>query len=510
MTDQHTDQLLLIDLSAIAHSIWHISGNEPDPNFVSTSIVSRVRALASAHPYAAVCCDNGKSFRRELDPTYKAQRDTENLAPLYHQMTLACEILKKDGFPVWSVKGFEADDIIATAVVEALNIEDTTVLIATSDKDLLQLVGDRVFVKKLKDGVVMDKAAVLEKFKVSPSQMGDYLALVGDTSDNIVGAKGIGGVRASELLAEHGSLQHLYEKMAKGVVKGVTPAMRTSLMEFKDRWPAVAALIALRTDVPIPFAEVAAERVAAPLGDDAMGGEPMTGFIEEDAPQVKPAPPKAIPVTRADVLYGFGPKPLIQAEAAPAAGTPATPAGEVPVPVSPETTLPAVIPAPVDFALELEPRNFDQAKTLAKIAFNSKQLGAYGTPEAILLTLLAGRELGYGAMASLRSFHIVENKPCLSADAMRSLVLKSGLAEYFRCTETTAESATFETKRKGDPTPMALSFSMAEAHQAGIVRRGSGWEKYPSDMLRARASAKLCRLVYPDVISGLYDPSELA
>jgi DNA polymerase-1 len=188
-----TNQLLLIDLSAIAHQIWHVSGAEPDPNFVSTQIIARVRALASAHPAAAVCCDSGKSFRADLDPTYKANRDTENRAPLKHQMTLACETLKRDGFPIWAVKGYEADDVIATATLEALNIDGTSVLIASADKDLLQLVSDRVSMKKINGGgEIITAAGVQEKFKVDPSQMGDYLALVGDTSDNIVGAKGIG------------------------------------------------------------------------------------------------------------------------------------------------------------------------------------------------------------------------------------------------------------------------------------------------------------------------------
>ena len=112
---QQTDQLLLIDLSGLAHMIWHTSGNQPDPSHISNEIVSRIRSLASAHPHAAICCDDGRSFRADLDPSYKAQRDTENRAPLRHQMDVACESLKRDGFPVWRVKGMEADDIIATA-----------------------------------------------------------------------------------------------------------------------------------------------------------------------------------------------------------------------------------------------------------------------------------------------------------------------------------------------------------------------------------------------------------
>jgi 5'-3' exonuclease len=481
-----TNQLLLIDLSAIAHQIWHVSGAEPDPNFVSTQIIARVRALASAHPAAAVCCDSGKSFRADLDPTYKANRDTENRAPLKHQMTLACETLKRDGFPIWAVKGYEADDVIATATLEALNIDGTSVLIASADKDLLQLVSDRVSMKKINGGgEIITAAGVQEKFKVDPSQMGDYLALVGDTSDNIVGAKGIGGVTAAKLLAEHGSLKALYEKMALGVVPGVTPAMRTSLMEFKDRWPLVAQLIALRTDAPIPFAEVAVERTSAPMVEEAE----MEGFIEEDAPP--PAPPAEVS------KMSYGATVEVQAN---------EPIKYIP---NVQAILDTPKSAPVDFSQQLEPRSMPEAVQLAQRAFDSKLFGAFGTPQAVLMTVLAGRELGLSAMASLRAIHVIENKPCLSADTMRALVLKSGLAGYFRCVETTIERATFETQRKGDPQPTTMTFTIADAQTAGVIRKGSGWEKYPGDMLRARASAKLCRLVYPDVISGLYDPSEL-
>jgi hypothetical protein len=161
-------------------------------------------------------------------------------------------------------------------------------------------------------------------------------------------------------------------------------------------------------------------------------------------------------------------------------------------------------PAPPDWERQLEPRSMDDAVRLAQRMFESRLFSAYGTPQAVLATVLAGRELGLPAMAALRAMHVIEGKPCLSADAMRALVLKSGLAEYFTCLETSPTVATFETKRKGEPNPMRMSFTIAEATQAGSVKKGSGWER-----LRARASAKLSRLVYPDVVAGLYDPSEM-
>ena len=137
---------------------------------------------------------------------------------------------------------------------------------------------------------------------------------------------------------------------------------------------------------------------------------------------------------------------------------------------------------------------------------------AYGTPQAVLSTVLAGRELGFPAMVSLRAFHVIDGKATLSAEAIRARVLTSGKANYFRCTERTATRATFETQRGDDP-PMSLTYTIEEGRAAWPKGDSewakSGWGKNPADMLTARASAKLARLVYPDVTLGLYAAEEM-
>ena len=512
-------QLLLIDLSGLAHQIWHTSGSEPDPSFVSTQIIARVRSLASAHPHAAICCDTGKSFRADLDPSYKAHRDTENRAPLRHQMDVACETLKRDGFPVWRAKGFEADDIIATAVREAAAIPDTSVLIASSDKDLLQLVSERVWCKSLRDGKEFDAAAVVEKFKVRPEQMLDYLCLVGDTSDNIVGAKGIGGVTAADLLNQHDSIEKAYAALDNGAwpvavnKKGedVVPLIRKSLTEFRDRWPLVRSLVTLRTDAPIPFAEIAAERVAAPM-------EVSGGMSEDEVNWDAPKAAKSIEKAYAALLgHQHDQASAPRADERTSAGQPSVPNGAdsgAYHSAMKNAQLAHVTPAyaPIDFSQQLEPRTMPEAIQLAKHMFESRLFSAYGTPQAVLATVLAGRELGIPAMASLRAFHIIEGKPTMSAGTIQSLVLKSKHCRYFRCTERTAERATFVTKRGDDP-EMALTYTIEEGKQAWskdeAAWKKSGWGRNPADMLVARAASKLARLVYPDVVAGLYAPEEM-
>ena len=107
--------IILIDLSSIAHQLFHVVGNDPNPDATSIKTVERVRALASGQPHVAVCMDGPPYFRRDIDPAYKAQRDKENNAVIGHQIALAADALRADGFPVWQVTGFEADDIIASA-----------------------------------------------------------------------------------------------------------------------------------------------------------------------------------------------------------------------------------------------------------------------------------------------------------------------------------------------------------------------------------------------------------
>ena len=207
MTDP--SPVLLVDLSSIGHPIWHVSQAEPDPDYTSQRTAAIVRKLAADHPHTAICCDSGSSFRKIADPTYKANRPAAEAA-LHHQIDLSREALEADGFPVWRVDGFEGDDLIATAtaalVTDGTLLTCYRVLIASADKDLLALVSDRVEVHSTRTGNRMGPAEVREKLGVDPCQVVDYLTLVGDASDNIKGAKGIGPKTAVAMLTIFGNL----------------------------------------------------------------------------------------------------------------------------------------------------------------------------------------------------------------------------------------------------------------------------------------------------------------
>lgn len=154
----------------------------------------------------------------------------------------------------------------------------------------------------------------------------------------------------------------------------------------------------------------------------------------------------------------------------------------------------------------------DGAITLAKHMHASRLFSAYGTPQAVLATIMAGRELGMQTQKSLRAFHIIDGKPAESADLIRAQCLQSSVCEYFRIVERSALKATWVTKRKGDP-EVSLTYTIEEGRQAWQKDQkawdGSAWAKRPANMVTKTASSTLARLIYPDVVGGLYCPEEL-
>ena len=155
----------------------------------------------------------------------------------------------------------------------------------------------------------------------------------------------------------------------------------------------------------------------------------------------------------------------------------------------------------------LEPQSIDEATTLARAAVASK-LYAVGSPEAALMILLTGRDLGLTASQSFRAIYVVSGKPVVSSDAMVAAIRRSGLCASWRVIESTVERCTIETLRQGESEPERETFSQDDAARAGLSRKDV-WRQYPRDMLRHRAAAGLARRVYPDVVLGCYAPGEL-
>jgi len=195
--------------------------------------------------YCVVVFDaRGKTFRHEAYREYKAGRDAqpEDLAA---QFPLAREIVDALALPIIEVPRYEADDVIATLV--RIAPEGAAISIVSTDRDLMQLVDERVH---LLDGIRnrrYDPAEVEARFGVPPSQVLDLRALVGDTSDNIPGVKGIGEKGAAELIRQWGDLETLIAHA--GEIKGKRP--RESLLAQVDAARLSKQLAALHRDVPL-------------------------------------------------------------------------------------------------------------------------------------------------------------------------------------------------------------------------------------------------------------------
>ncbi len=208
------------------------------------------------------------TFRNEIFPEYKANRSDppEDLVPQFPLVRRAAIAFAAHAL---EQKGFEADDLIATYARQA-EAKGARVTIVSSDKDLMQLVSDRVLMLDPMKNRTLGREDVIEKFGVGPEHVVDVQSLAGDSVDNIPGAPGIGVKTAAQLIAEYGSVEALLERA--GEIK--QPKRRETLLSFADQVRVSKQLVTLKDDVP----------VLVPLADLAVQDpEPkaLIGFLEE-------------------------------------------------------------------------------------------------------------------------------------------------------------------------------------------------------------------------------------
>ena len=215
--------------------------------------------LARENPdYLLVACDApGENFRHKLYPEYKLTRD-QPPEELICQFGILHEGLEAFGFCKAQQEGYEADDIIATVVKQAA-AEGVEVLIYSSDKDLMQIVSDRVQIVDTFKNKVYGPQEVQEKFGVLPGSLRDFLALVGDPSDNIPGVKGIGPKSAAMLVNTWHTLDNVFahvplieQKRLRTALEGklATAKVSAALVTLCDNVPLNLTLDNLRTSVP--------------------------------------------------------------------------------------------------------------------------------------------------------------------------------------------------------------------------------------------------------------------
>src|SRR6202522_2614367 len=255
---QHRPRLFLIDSYGFIFRAYHARARSGAPPMRTTTGLSTeavyifhnmVRKLRTSYSpeYIAAIFESGKTFRDDVYAGYKANR-TEMPPDLGEQIPYIRRLLEAMRIPVLQYAGFEADDVIGAMARRAS--EEFDVVIVSSDKDMLQLVNERVHMfNPVKEDVWYDPATAEEYMGVKPSQVADLLALMGDSVDNIPGAPGIGDKGARDLIGRFGSVEGAMEHAAE--VERRT--YRESLQNNREQILLSKRLATIHCDVPIEW-----------------------------------------------------------------------------------------------------------------------------------------------------------------------------------------------------------------------------------------------------------------
>ena len=250
---EHQGPVVLVDGSSYLFRAFYalpdLRSTTGHPTGAIRGVISMLRRLAKDYPdspLAVVFDAPGKTFRDDMYSEYKANRSAmpddlrEQIAPIH-------EMIKAMGLPLISVAGVEADDVIGTYAAQATALQRETV-ISTGDKDMAQLVTPYVTLVNTMTETTMDAQGVKDKFGVGPELIVDYLALMGDTVDNIPGVPKVGPKTAAKWLNEFGSLDALMASAEE--VKG---KVGDNLRESLEQLPLSRALTQIKCDLELPM-----------------------------------------------------------------------------------------------------------------------------------------------------------------------------------------------------------------------------------------------------------------
>jgi DNA polymerase I len=245
--------LVLVDGSSYLYRAYHalpkLSSSKGDPTGALLGVLNMINRLLKDEPtecFAVVFDAPGKTFRDVMYEQYKANREAmpDELRAQTEPLLAAVEAM---GLPLLRVEGVEADDVIGT-LCRQCGGQDMKVLVSTGDKDMAQLVNESVTVVNTMTGSVLDREGVKKKFDVYPEQMIDYLALVGDSSDNIPGVPRVGAKTAAKWLNAYGTVEEIIASSDK-----IGGKVGESLRENIEQLVLSQKLATIRQDVELPF-----------------------------------------------------------------------------------------------------------------------------------------------------------------------------------------------------------------------------------------------------------------
>lgn len=265
---KNTQSLVLIDGSSYLfrafHALPNLMSTKGAPTGAIRGVISMIRKLVKEYQDSQIVVvfdAKGKTFRNDLYDQYKANR-AKMPDELREQIEPIQNIIRLMGLPLIIVEGVEADDVIGTLALASAQ-QDRSVVISTGDKDMAQLVNEHVTLINTMTDTKMDHDGVIEKFGVRPDQIIDYLALVGDTSDNIPGVPKCGPKTAVKWLTSYESLDGVMEN-ASDVGGKVGEYLRESIAHL----PLSYQLATIKLDVELEV--TVDELISAPADDDAL------------------------------------------------------------------------------------------------------------------------------------------------------------------------------------------------------------------------------------------------
>lgn len=492
-------RLIVIDVAGIFHQSWHATVDMEFGEAFNRTI-AKVNWLSTGYDYKVVAFDSPPYDRKKISEDYKGQREkpTEVFKEQYKRTK---DKLIADGYATLSYPGAEADDVCATIVDKLRGKHE--IRVASSDKDLVALCcdADHVTVMSIGTGQIFDETEVRSKFGVFPADMTEFLSLVGDKADNILGVPGVGPVMAAKIINSPDGLSGILAGLPTDCV---TERIQELVRKHKDDISKAYRLASLVKDLPIDVDSIFKERLVAPLAT-----KPARVFEEEDTSSSMPTEQ----TLEAEFTEVKEAKEVAKSEQP----TPVPARAQEPIKAVQVAATGALAKASVGWNDELEPRSMANASMLATTVVSSKLFSQFANPDAALSIIVAGREMGLRAFESLRCFHIIEGKPTLSSHLIVARAKADPSCKYFRMISSTDEEATFETWHRDDPEPTRLTYTADQARKAGLCpvlgeddsKKSSNWVRRRPEMLRKTCSAQLARIVYPAASIGLYCPEEM-
>ena len=247
------DPIILVDGSSYLYRAYHalppLENSKKQPTGAIKGVISMIKRILIDHPdsdLAVVFDAKGKTFRHDMFPKYKANRPPMP-EDLVSQIEPIHKIIELMGIKLIMISGVEADDVIGTLAEQARKQKLDTV-ISTGDKDMTQLVCKNVSVVNTMTGELLDESGVKKKFGVSPEHITDYLALIGDKSDNVPGVDKVGPKTAVKWLDEYTSLENLI-KNSEALSGKVGENLRSSI----DTLKLAHELVTIKKDVELPI-----------------------------------------------------------------------------------------------------------------------------------------------------------------------------------------------------------------------------------------------------------------